>query len=268
MQSLAIASSAERPRPLIVLAAVATALLALYLLWGLVETRTLDGVPVWHKPAKFAGSFVVTFATLALLESRLSRPWAEGWLLRGTTAIMATAFLAEMAYMTYQAARGEASHFNLGTPFHAFMYQQVMGTGAVLLVLGIGIFGWAVLRDREADLSPALRRAAGLGHILAFGLTLVVAGYMSAGSGAMVGTPGPDARVLPFLGWSATVGDLRPAHFLALHTMQALPLYALWRERGGRPAKPGEMTLAALAWAALVLAVFAQALMGLPLIRL
>jgi hypothetical protein len=50
--------------------------------------------------------------------------------------------------------------------------------------------------------------------------------------------------------------------------MQVLPLYALWRERSGRTARPGEMTLAALAWAALTLAVFAQALLGLPLVRL
>jgi hypothetical protein len=268
MQSLAYATPTERPRPLLVLAAAAAALLALCLLWGLVETRTIDGVPVWHKPAKFAGSFVATFGTLALLESRLSRPWAEGWVLRGTTAVMAAAFLAEMAWMTFQAARAEASHFNVSTPLHGFMYRQVMGTGAVLLVLGIGIFGWAALRDRAADLSPALRRAAGLGHVLAFVLTLAVAGYMSAGTGAMVGTPGPEARVLPGLGWSASVGDLRPAHFLALHAMQVLPLYALWRERSGRTARPGEMTLAALAWAALTLGVFAQALLGLPLVRL
>ncbi len=265
--ALAVAP-APRVRPLLVLTAASAALLALCLLWGLAEARTLDGVPVWHKPAKFAGSFVATFGTLALLEARLSRPWTDGWLLRGTVAVMAAAFLAEMAYMIVRAAQGEASHFNLSTPFNAFMYRQVMGTGAVLLVLGIGIFGVATLLDRRADLSPALRRAAGLGHLLAFVLTLVVAGTMSTGSSAFVGQPHAGAPVLPVLGWSGSVGDLRPAHFLALHTMQALPLLALWLERDGRRASPGAITLAALAWTGLVLAVFAQALMGLPLIRL
>lgn len=267
MQSLALATP-ERPRPLLTLTAASAALLALTLAWGLVETRTLSEVPVWHKPAKFAASFVATFGTLALLESRLSRRWADGRLLRGTVAVMGTAFVAEMAWMTFQAARGQSSHFNYATPFEAFMYQMVMGTGALLLVLGIGIFGLAALRDRGADLSPALRRAAGLGHVAAFVLTLTVAGYLSAQGSAFVGTPAPGAPVLPLLGWSGSVGDLRPAHFLALHAMQAIPLYALWRERGGRRAAPGEMTLATLAWSALTPAVFAQALLGRPLVAL
>jgi hypothetical protein len=50
--------------------------------------------------------------------------------------------------------------------------------------------------------------------------------------------------------------------------MQALPVYALWRERGGRVATRAEITLAALVWIGLTVAVFAQALAGLPLVRL
>jgi hypothetical protein len=89
---------------------------------------------------------------------------------------------------------------------------------------------------------------------------------MSAGTGHHVGTPSAGAATLPLVGWSAEVGDLRPAHFLSLHAMQALPLLGLWLDRRGAGARP--VAWAGALYAALTLGVFVQALMGLPLIRL
>jgi hypothetical protein len=68
------------------------------------------------------------------------------------------------------------------------------------------------------------------------------------------------------MGWSGVVGDIRPAHFLALHAMQALPLVGLWFDRRGIAV--GHMRWVALAYLAVTTAVFVQALAGLPLIRL
>jgi hypothetical protein len=90
---------------------------------------------------------------------------------------------------------------------------------------------------------------------------------MSA-TGTHVGVAPAGAPTIPLFGWSAAVGDLRPGHFLALHTMQAVPLYALWRERGGQQVGRVEAALAATGWSALTLLVFAQALAGRPLIAL
>jgi hypothetical protein len=147
------------------------------------------------------------------------------------------------------------------------MYVSVMGTGAVLLVLGIAVFGVAAARDRDAALTPGLRSGVTWGFVLSCVLTLVVAGTMSTSTGHYVGTPVLDTR-LPLVGWSAEVGDLRPAHFLSLHAMQALPLLGLLLDRAGI-ARPGRtVALVGAGYAALTLAVFAQALMGLPLIRL
>jgi hypothetical protein len=82
-----------------------------------------------------------------------------------------------------------------------------------------------------------------------------------------VGVPSAGAAEIPLLGWSGQVGDLRPAHFLALHAMQVLPLLGWWLDRRGQPARKTVWTVAAV-YAALTLAVFVQALMGLPLVRL
>ena len=257
-----------RPTEFQTLTVVAAVLLALTLLWSLVDPRLIAEVPVWMKPLKFALSFVVLFGTLALVEARLSPGVRAGGPLRLVGWVMAAAFLSEMAYIMYQAGRAEPSHFNVGTPFHTFMYTVVMAAGAVALVAATAVVGWIAKRDAGAALGPALREAIWLGFLLTFGLTMVVAGTLSAGTGPFVGLHPDGAARLPLFGWSGVTGDLRPAHFAALHAMQALPLLALWLERGGRTGSVRTIRRAALGYAVLTLAIFGQALLGLPLIPL
>ena len=252
------------PSSLSVLTAVSMALVALFAAWAVADPRLIAGVPVWAKPLKFAVSFVVFFATLALVEARLSPGVRRSGLLRATTTALALSFLIEMAWMTFMAAQAQPSHYNETTMLARVMFA-VMGVGALTLTAGVLVFAIAAARDAGADLGPHLRRGILLGGWLSFGLTLVTAGTMSA-LGTFVGTPGPGAATLPLVGWSASVGDLRPAHFLALHAMQALPLVGLWLDR--RQGAGGVLTWVALAYAVATLALFAQALAGLPLIRL
>jgi hypothetical protein len=232
---------------------------------GALDARTLDGSNVWLKPAKFALSFVVLCATLALVAERMSAAVRDGRLMRIVLAVMTVATAGEMAYIAGQAGRGVHSHFSVQTPFTALMYT-LMGIGAVALVLGIGIIGVLAWRDRAARLGPALRLGVGLGFVLSALLTVVIAGYLGGNGSHFVGTPSPGATTVPGLGWSLEVGDLRPAHFLALHAMQLLPLLGLWLDRGGNPAARRWVWAAAAAYAGLTVAVFVQALMGLPLL--
>ena len=97
---------------------------------------------------------------------------------------------------------------------------------------------------------------------------MVTAGYMSANEGHHVGLHPEGGAVLPLFGWSGITGDLRPAHFAALHAMQALPLLGLWLDRRGGDGAVRTMRLAAAGYATVTLAIFAQALLGLPLIPL
>ena len=62
-----------------------------------------------------------------------------------------------------------------------------------------------------------------------------------------VGAP-DGGRGLPVTGWSADHGDLRIAHFLGMHGLQVLPLFAWWIAR--RPARPDQRTQRNLIFAA------------------
>lgn len=249
-------------RQLWLLTGISVAMMAMGLIWGIFEGRTYQDALVWMKPFKFALSFVVYFATLALVVQRMS---GEGRLLRGTLAVVAAAFWFEMIYITMQAAQGQGSHYNTGDLYHGVMYG-IMGIGAVSLVVAVAIIGWQVMRDQAALLSADLRWGIGVGFILSTVLTLITAATLSSMSGHFVGTPAAGAAVLPFFGWSATVGDLRPSHFAALHAMQAIPLLAIWAE--GRKSARAWVIGGAAIYTAVTMGLYVQALMGLPMIRL
>lgn len=255
----------QSARQLWLLTGISVAMMALGLIWGAFETRLYQDALVWIKPFKFALSFVIYFATLALVVQRMS---IDGRVLRATVGVVAAAFWFEMIYITLQAAQGQGSHYNTGDLYHGVMYG-IMGVGAVSLVVGVAIIGVQVLRDTGPDigragLSADLRWGIGIGFILSTVLTLITAATLSGMSGHFIGTPAVGAAVIPFFGWSATVGDLRPSHFLALHAMQVIPLLALWAD--GR--RSAWVIGGAVIYAAVTMALYAQALMGLPLIRL
>lgn len=252
----------------VTLAVVALVFLVLGIAWGGVDARLVDGAPVWMKPLKFALSFAVLFATIAVVEARLSPAVREGRALRVIGWVMAAAFLSEMAYMTYQAALAQPSHFNVATPFNRLMYEGVMAGGAVSLVVCIALIGWIAARDVAADLGPGLREGVTLGFVMTFGMTMITAGWLSVNGGHFVGLHPAGAATLPLFGWSGATGDLRPAHFAALHAMQVLPLLGLWADRRGIPNPVRAVRVAAGLYAALTFGVFVQALMGLPLIAL
>ena len=173
------------------------------------------------------------------------------------TATMAAMAIFEMAYITFRAGLGEASHFNTSSPLAVLLYN-LMGAGATLMMLVTLFIGVQILRHGAAALLP---RATGWGFVVAALITLVV-GFTLGGMGShWIGGDQTDATGLPVIGWSTTGGDLRAAHFAGLHIMQVLPLAALT----GRPAL---VWLAAFTLLALTAVAYILALNGLPLIRL
>ena len=227
-----------------------------------VDPRTLLGVSVWMKPAKFFVStavFALTWVWGAGMV-RADRRGARG--LRGAERALLTAAGFELAYITWQAALGEASHYNVGDPVHAILYA-LMGVGAVVLIGSVVPLAWALVRDPAPDADPVLQRSAALGFVLTVLVGGVLGGYMSAQSGHAVGAETAHATVT---GWNRSGGDLRVAHFLGLHAAQAVPLAAWGLAAAGvrGPWRERLVWLAAAVWAGLAVAVFAQALGGRP----
>ncbi|WP_424973114.1 hypothetical protein [Dinoroseobacter sp. S76] len=227
------------------------------------DDRLLAGEPVWLKPLKFSVSFALLFATLSWATRQLSQHWQTSWLVVAGALASAAAFAFEMAYIGAQAARQEASHFNNSSPFHAAMYG-LMGAGATALMLTIGVVGLAALMDREARLDTGLRLGIVLGFFLSTVLTFWVAGELVSNGGRYIGQPAAGAATLPLLGWSMTVGDLRPAHFLALHAMQVIPAMGYLASRFALPRSLVWITAAL--YASFTIMVFLMALKGIPLI--
>ena len=96
-----------------------------------------------------------------------------------------------------------------------------------------------------------------------------IGGYMLARGAHTVGT-GDAGPGLPFVNWSTIGGDLRIAHFIAIHAIQIVPLFAfILSQIAPIPAvKHRRMAIAALAIvvSATVGATFVQAALGRPLI--
>lgn len=209
--------------------AMLLAMLPLLVLNGLDE-RTLRGVGVWVKPLKFCASTGVFALTTAWFVGLLPPGRRRDGVVRTVVATIIAMSLFETGYITWQAALGEASHYNFSDRFHVAMYQA-MGAGAVLLTLTQPLLAWHIARHADAGVDASWRRAVVLGLVLTF--------VLGAGAGAMLGPIQPPAGTgLPWLGWHAQ-GDLRPAHFIGLHAQQLVPLLGLAllrlpRERAGR----------------------------------
>lgn len=243
-------------------------------LW--LDPRTIVGAPAWLKPAKFAASTAIYSFTLVGIFSLLPE-WPRVRRLVGRTT--AAVFIIEVAIISVQAARGTTSHFNVATPLDMVLWTT-MGTAIALQTLASIAVLVAAWRQRFTD------RA--LGWAIRLGLAITIVGAATGGLmtrptdqqiataiehramtvagahtvGAPDGTPG-----LPMTGWSRTHGDLRVGHFLGLHAVQLLPLFAWFI--GRRPSLRQQRTRLVVAgsgsYAALFGLITLQALRGQPI---
>lgn len=109
---------------------------------------------------------------------------------------------------------------------------HLMGLGAVLLVVASFVVGIQIARS--ATPWSGLKWGAVLGLIIGSVLTLITAGFMSSQPSHYLGLAHgavSDAGGLPLVGWSLSLPDLRPPHFIATHIMQGLPIVGLLADR-------------------------------------
>ncbi|GAA1040393.1 hypothetical protein GCM10009557_61530 [Virgisporangium ochraceum] len=233
----------ELHRPLAVTAVAMAGLAAVAAAGMVLDDRHLLGLPIWTKPFKFATSLVIYTGTLAYLVGQLKgRPARHaGWL---GNVIVAASFI-EMAVIVGQVVRGRRSHFNVETPLDSALWG-VMAVTILMLWIATALIGVVLLRHHRGDRPTVLAVRYGLlvalaGMAVGFLMTQPTAeqraGFATApptlvGShsvGVAEGGPG-----LPLVSWSTEGGDLRIAHFIGLHALQALPLLAFGLARAAR----------------------------------
>jgi hypothetical protein len=232
----------------------------------LIDERTLYGISVWVKPLKFQLSVGLYLLTLAWFFGALPDGVRRGRFVGVLVAAAVGAGTFEIGYIALQAARGLASHYNVGDPFHGAMYT-LMGVGAVTLTAVSPALAALLLRHRPGAWSTAFWLSAVLGLTLTFVLGAGAGAVLSAGDGHWIGGVRSDAGGVPVFGWSRTGGDLRVAHFLGMHALHVLPVvgYLAARVLPRRVAVAG-VWLAALVYCLATALVFTQALRGMPLI--
>lgn len=230
-----------------------------------VDPRVLaGGVNVWVKPVKFLVS-VGVFALTAAWFFGYIRPERRGALLpRMVVVMLIGAGSLELLWIGWQGANGLESHFNHDTPFYNLMYS-LMGLFAVILLGSTLPLAWEIARRPAAGTRSDFIAAVVIGLLLTFLLGGGLGGYMSAQPGHSVGAEG--GRVLLF-GWNRSGGDLRIAHFLGIHAQQAIPLLAALVAGWTARARWAALGAGTLAYVAVTLAVFLQAVAGRPLLPL
>lgn len=273
--TLALRTALRGSRSLTLLAGVMTGLLLVSVVGLIADDRTLGGQPVWLKPAKFAISILFYGITLAWLMAHLRRG-------RRTAAWAATIITAllyvEIGVIVTQVIRGRASHFNVATPLDEALWRT-MAVSIVVLWLATAAITLLLWRDGMPDRAGTWSVRLGMVLLLAglaqgFLMAVPTATQLELGEQGLatamgahaVGVPdgGPG---MPLTGWSTTGGDLRVGHFVGIHALQAILLFAM--------VLPGLVTDAvrrirlvfvfAFAYAGLLVLVTWQALRGQPL---
>jgi hypothetical protein len=219
-------------RPLMVATGFCWALAVVAFVGLAVDDRVLVGAPIWAKAAKFGLSFGLYTLTLAWMLSLPRRHIRLGQKL-GTIAAVTTVI--EVGIVTLQIIRGTRSHFNIATAFDATMWVIMAGT---VLVLWVANLISAIFIGREKCAEEPELWACRLGTIISLA-GMAVAFLMTTSTAEQraqhprlingahsVGVPdgGPG---MPVTGWSLTGGDLRVPHFVGIHALQAVPLFAV-----------------------------------------
>jgi hypothetical protein len=243
---------------LFVTGALSLATLIVLTMLSLFDSAEILGINRWTKPMKFALSIWVYLWTLAVyLYFVPGRGGTKKVIGYGASLLLA----GELVLITMQAARGTTSHFNNNTAFDGMVFSAM----GLMIVVNTALIAYLLVVYFRAgiELPRSILWGMRLGVIL-FLLASLEGGYISVVMqhtvGAADGGPG-----LPFFNWSKAHGDLRVAHFIGMHALQAVPVFA-WVINKLRPAAATALTFVfGFSYLLIFTAFFVQALIGWPL---
>ncbi len=215
-----------QPERLLSWAALAhLALAGLALLWLCLPATPILAVHPATKPLKFGISIGLFLGSLAYLVPMLT---ASPALRRGLAWTLVLCMIAEMLPIAVQALRGTTSHFNTRSAVNSAWWGLMFVAIVVTTIAMVAIALLATVRPLQLpngqavnSLSAAAWRAALWIFLLAAYSGFAMGGRMQHSVGGADGGAG-----LPVVNWSTQHGDLRVAHFFALHALQTLPVVA------------------------------------------
>ena len=215
-------------------------------------TTQVQGVNAWFKPFKFAVSIGLFGWTMAWYCHYLSNfnPTPFNW-----TVIILFGF--ELAYITFQASKGQLSHFNFDTPLYSILYS-LMGLAAVIVTLYTAYIGFLFFTQSFPNSPNHYIWAIRLG-ILIFVVFSFEGALMSTQMSHSVGAINDNSNWC-IIGWSKTVGDLRVSHFIAMHALQLIPLLSFYIFKNTKVT-----IIISLLYAVLATTTLVQALNGKPI---
>jgi hypothetical protein len=189
---------------------------ALFAYW---DSATLANVVnPWIKPIKFAIS-VATFAwSISFFLRGLEIPFQHSVLAR--RAIVLSVTVEMLSLISEACRRGKAGH--------KLFDVLIAHTPTAMISLVTGVVLWLLVafctrsRTRFADAAMVASIRLSIGIFL---IGSAIGGCMLAHGSHTVGAPDGGSG-LPFLNWSTVAGDMQIAHFVAIHAIQILPLFA------------------------------------------
>lgn len=225
-----------------------------------VDKQTIIGANRWIKPTKFFGSVAIYCATLPFLLGPLqaNHSWAVTAISVGVVVMM----VIENGLISMQAIRGVHSHFNVNSGgFNA----AVFGIMGFAISVNTALIVWLLaLFFTPVNLPNAVIWGVRLG-IAVFVFGGFVGGQMGALNRHSVGGDDGGQGML-WLGWSTRHGDLRIAHFMGIHGLQAIPLAGFFFEQWVNSSLSLSFTVVfALGYTFFCVAVYRRAIKGLPL---
>jgi hypothetical protein len=215
------------------------------------------GINAWIKPMKFYLSIGIVCWTFSWLLVYVQKQKA----VKTFSIVTVISMLIEMIVITWQAANGRLSHFNISTPFYGILFS-IMGIAITIFTLWTLYIAILFFRQKEFPLwmSDGYKWGIRWG-LLFFVIFAFEGGYMAAVLHHTVGAA-DGAEGIPIMNWNKFYGDLRVAHFFGMHSLQLLPFV------GYHFAKTKlQINLLSLIYFLFVTLLLWQALMGYPLIN-
>jgi len=230
----------------------------------IIDERELMGVNVWIKPFKFAISQAIYVTTVGFLITFYPYSERKKSMINNTVAF---SLIVEYFIIIFQAYKGVKSHYNFDTQIDALLFAS-MGVLVAINVLIMLLFIIDTLR-KKLDTTQVIQWSILFGWLIVF-FGSWIGGQMISQMSHNIGVADGGAG-LPLVNWSTIAGDLRVAHFLGLHGLQVIPLFAYFLSSKWRTSHTKlliTVTVFALLYAAWIGYIFYQAKQGIPFIKM